>query len=843
MTLKRYSLREMRRRPSRTMLTLLGIVIGVQSLVAIPLAIQSTRLAHRVLFEGLTGKAALEVVPCGEGGFAPELAADLEALDDVRAAVPIIQSAAMLMGPSSVVPVVTLGIDLRREDHARHYVLRSGSLLTSDDQILLQANYARSLELDLGATIQLLTPSGKTDLQVAGLLEPRGFAAVNMGAVAILPLTTSQRLFQLKDRINCLNLVLSEGADPERAALEVSRRLPRGLTVQEPAARAALAQESLLSTEMMLSVLSIGALVAGAFVILNSFLMSLGERRHSLAILRAMGATRMQVTRLLFAEAAALGMIGTVVGIPLGIGTAYILMLLMAQMSDVVPQLSLAAGPFVLAGVLGPGVAVLATYLPARNAGRGSRLSELRNQPKAAWTRNSDLRRWPGYLGIALLLSFALFSAVIMSGRLSDDLIVFLLPCCIVQMLVGCALIIPMALPPLTWVVKRLLQPVLGIEARLAVRHLQRHPNRTALVVGVLMISLILSVGYGNAILDSVRDLRAWMKHIFVKTDFLVLPNTLTGTRLLPVAMPEEHADLVGEIEGVHRVSKGSFFPSRAAGHNVMVVARSCGPGEDPGFRLLGDRDEEIREGLRRGEVVLGSAFAQRVGLRQGDQIMFETREGTRSITIAGLAADYTSGGMMALFEWGFARQLFHMEGTQFFYVTAEPEARADVDKRLKAFCDEHHLLMHSAEGFRSEVDKMIGGVIGSSWVLMALVFVVASLGITNFLIMNVLEQIRELGILRAMAMKRGQICKMVLSEALAMGMISALPGALLGVLFGYVVTHASYSVVGIRIPYTFDLWLLLGSVAMALVVAVLAALPPARWAGRLTIIRALQHE
>jgi hypothetical protein len=90
MMLTQYLLREVRRRPGRTLLTLAGVVIGVQSLVAIPLTIQSTRRAHRALFEGLTGRAALEVVPCGEGGFSPDLAAGLEGMKDVRAAVPVI---------------------------------------------------------------------------------------------------------------------------------------------------------------------------------------------------------------------------------------------------------------------------------------------------------------------------------------------------------------------------------------------------------------------------------------------------------------------------------------------------------------------------------------------------------------------------------------------------------------------------------------------------------------------------------------------------------------------------------------------------------------------------------
>ncbi len=137
----------------------------------------------------------------------------------------------------------------------------------------------------------------------------------------------------------------------------------------------------------------------------------------------------------------------------------------------------------------------------------------------------------------------------------------------------------------------------------------------------------------------------------------------------------------------------------------------------------------------------------------------------------------------------------------------------------------------------------MMAGVLGSFWVLLAMVFVVASLGITNCLTMNVLEQTRELGILRAVAMKRRQISKMIVAQALAIGVISALPGVLLGMLLGYAVMHASYAVVGMQIPYVLEPALLLGCVGMALVVAVLASLPPARRAGQLTIIRALQYE
>ncbi len=840
----RYMVKEVRRRPGRAVLAVLGIVIGVQSLVAIPLAIQTTRRAQRALFEGLTGRAALEVVPCGEGGFPSDLGRKLEEVNGLKAAVGVIQSTAAIRGPAALAPVMTLGVDLAHDERVRDYEFRRGGPPDGEGQVLLEESFAQSLGLELGATVVLLSPSGTTDLRLAGLLAPRGAAAVNDGAVAIMPLSTAQQLYQLQGRINSLQLVLSDGADPRRVARDVSKRLPPGLTVQAPAARASLAQETMASTERMLAVLSITALVAGAFVILNSFLMSLGERKRNLAILRSLGATRKQVTRLLLTEALALGTLGTVVGIPLGLGMALVVTHLIARFSGtVVPQLRVTAGPLALAGLLGIGVAVLATYFPARTAGRRSPLAALRERPETSPARTDGPRRWPARLGLALLAFFALVYAAIVCGLVPDGALVFILPAGMVLALVGSALATPVALTPLSRVTERLLRPILGIEASLANRQLRRHPTRTSLVVSVLIISVMLSTGFGNAMLNSVRDTREWMVRIFADVDFLVVPTALTGTELLPVAMPEDYADRIARIEGVQRVGKGTVFSTFAEGRRILIFTRSCRPGEDPGFRIVDGVDEDVRRRLQRGEVVIGTALAQRLGRQPGDAISIETRHGIRKFRIAGLTSEYTAGGMIALVEWDYAKKLFDTDGIRYAYVVAEPDARARVQPRLQAFCDEHHLVMHSSAGFTAACDDMIAGVTNSAWVLLALVFVVASLGITNCVTMNVFEQTRELGVLRAIAMKRGQIRKMILSQALSIGVISTVPGVLLGILLGCAMTSASYATVGSRIPYRLEPTLLLACAIMALVVAALAALPPAHRAGRLKIIRALHYE
>jgi putative ABC transport system permease protein len=188
------------------------------------------------------------------------------------------------------------------------------------------------------------------------------------------------------------------------------------------------------------------------------------------------------------------------------------------------------------------------------------------------------------------------------------------------------------------------------------------------------------------------------------------------------------------------------------------------------------------------------------------------------------------------------ARDLLGLEGTQIFIVSARQES-GDLAPALKAFCDGHGLLLQSNADFLGMVDRMAGGVAGLLWVLLALMFVVASLGVVNTLTMNVLEQTRELGVLRALGMRRGQVARMILSQALALGVIGLIPGAAAGILLAYLMNLAAYPLTGNAVPFRLHAGLLLGVLAAAPAITVAAALLPARRAARLRVIEALQYE
>ena len=132
-TFWKYATRPMLRRPGRTLLTLFGIALGVATIVAVTLTTQATHSAYHEMFAAVTGRASLEVVAEGFGGFDDAVAARLNNVPGIKAAVPVIQSPAALVGKSGPAPVLVIGIDPEGDGAARDYILEGGRRLTTGD--------------------------------------------------------------------------------------------------------------------------------------------------------------------------------------------------------------------------------------------------------------------------------------------------------------------------------------------------------------------------------------------------------------------------------------------------------------------------------------------------------------------------------------------------------------------------------------------------------------------------------------------------------------------------------------------------------------------------------------
>lgn len=834
-------------RPGRTVLTLLGIVIGLAAVVAVSLASASARDAFRSMFQQVAGRAALEVVAQGQGGFDPAAVRPVERIPAVESAVPAIVTQGALLSGRERLPVLVLGVDPERDGRVRDYQLREGSLLAAPSAggatdhdataALLEVDFARAQGLAVGDEVRMLTATGVTTLRVRGLLAMRGAAAFNSGAVVILPLPAAQRLFGMVGAVNTVQLVLKEGADVAAVEKQARALLPPGLAVQKPASRGDMAENTLVATETGLGAVSALALVAGAFIILNTFLMNVGERRSQLAVLRALGATRRQVTRLLLREAALLGGLGTVLGLAASVGIAVVMeRALQGLVGADAPGVALRAGPFVVGVLLGPGIALTATYFPARRAGRVEPLEGLRGPGVEAGAYGGQRRlAYGGVLlsGLSAAAGVALIAGVLPMKAASPAL---------VGLMVGGVLALPLAISPLSRMWAAVLAPMMGNESMLAFRQLRRHRTRTSLTVGVLFVAVVVAISMGNSLLNNVRDNVDWYERTVVG-DFFVrgsLPDLGTSRA---ATMPERLLGDIQSLPGSGRVEELRFLPGTAGDRQIVVLAKSFSAERPLPLDVEQGDPQAMLRGLRGGEVVVGTALARAAGVAVGDRLTLETRHGPRAFRVAGTVTEYTAGGMALYMGWDTAKEAFGFEGVDVFMVEAAPGKTEELGTALASLADREGLMVQTMADFRQFVSGLIDSVTGFLWLLMALIFVVASLGIVNTLTVNVLEQTRELGLLRAVAMTRGQVRRMILTQALALGLVSLGPGVIMGLAVAYLLNRATAVVSGAPVDFRISFTLLGGAFLVALAITQVAAYLPARRAARLEVVEALQYE
>jgi len=284
-----FSRNEFRRRPGRNLLTLGSVAIGVATLLAVSVSSVTTHNAFREMYQTLAGRAALEVRAEGGDSFeAAEVLKTLDAMPEIKAAVPVFQRPTVLFFHSQRMNMLVLGIDPEKDRFARDYFFEEGNQFPHGNEVLLEAGFARNIGAKVGDEVSVLTSRGPRRLKVIGLLASKGAAAFQGGSILFVSLPAAQTMYRARGQVDSIYLVLNDEGSEDKVAGALAGRLPPGIGVHRPAMRSEMARETLLTTEQGLNIAGALSLVAAVFIIINAFFMNLTERRRQLATLRAM---------------------------------------------------------------------------------------------------------------------------------------------------------------------------------------------------------------------------------------------------------------------------------------------------------------------------------------------------------------------------------------------------------------------------------------------------------------------------------------------------------------------------------------------------------------------------
>lgn len=846
--LVRSSRRFLARHPLQIVLSVLGVALGVGVVVAIDLAIQSSREAFRVSTETVAGRATHQVVG-GPTGVPDGVFRRIRVELGIRASAPVVEgwvSAPALPGQ----PLRLLGVDPFSELPFRPYLaggsaagLDASSLLGDPPAALLPEDLALRAGVSPGDTLVLEAAGRPHPVLVVGVLRPADeLSRRGTQDLVVLDVAQAQAVLDSRGRLSRIDLRMPTGPAGEATLKRLRDALPPGLSVVETGARAATLANMIRAFDLNLTALSLLALIFGMFLIYNTMTFSVVQRRSLLGSLRALGVTRGEVFRLVLGEAALLGAAGTGVGLVLGVVLGRGLVRLVTQtINDLYLVLSvegLALPPEVLVkgAVLGVGATVL-TSLPA--AGEAT-LSPARATLTRSFVEDRARRAVPRAAGAGVLL---LASGGAALGASSSSLAwsfggLF-------GIILGMALLTPMT----TVLVVRAVRPVMawagGVLGTLASRGVVSALSRTAPAMAALVVAVSVTVGLGVMITSFRETVARWLEGT-LQADIYVSPPSRVRTQAVGSLEPEL-VRRFSEADGVVGIStyRGTDFQSEYG--QTRLVALDLNVRGEAAFSFAeGDPDEAFRLFRQADGVLVSEPFAYRHGVGVGDRVRLPTEGGPREFAVAGVFYDYGSDrGVVMMSRSTYDDYWTDPEITSLGLFLADGvDADSVIDGLRASGPGGQEVVLRSNRALREASLEVFDRTFAITGVLRLLAFIVAFIGVLSALMALQMERGRELGVLRANGMTPGQVWGLVTSQTGLMGLVAgvlAVPaGIVLAVVMIFVVNRRSF---GWTLQMIVGPEILLQTIALAAAGALLAGLYPAWRMSRTSPALALRSE
>jgi putative ABC transport system permease protein len=698
-------------------------------------------------------------------------------------------------------------------------------------EVLLDERTAERADYQVGDTVKLLLPRGTAEFE-AELVGLAGFpegGSLNGATLTLWDTASAQELFQEgEDVFNDVWVTAEDGVSQEELRDAVDTVLPSDVEAVTGDQAADEAADELLEaigfiTTFLLVFAGI-AVVVGAFIIVNTFSILVAQRSRELALLRALGASRRQVTWSVQLEAFVVGLLGATIGLGLGVLLAMALRLLFGQFGLDLSGQPLVFGPRTVVASYAVGVLVTmaAAYFPARRTRRIAPVQALSDD--IALPETSIRRR---LLAGVLMVAGGLVSLAF--GLLLDvPKPLAFVGAGVLAVLLGVAAASPVISRPLLRLAALVYRRVFGTVGMLAGENSLRNPRRTAATASALMIGLALA-GTMVVIADSAKaSTDAAIEDAFVG-DYVV-SNVFSGEFNSAIA------DEMAEVEGVDQVVRMRF--------QFLLIddGQSFATALDP--TAVGPLELNVVEGsgeMRDGTVLVQETYADEQGLAIGDTLDVEVPAGEQSWEVVGIVEDTAilfTDAVTTLATFDDAGY----EPADNALIVYEEDGATGVQERLDKVVEKLPVVtvldqQEFADQRAAEIDRFLAII----FALLGLALIIAILGIVNTLALSVIERTREVGLLRAIGLSRKQLRRMIRLESVVISLLGAVLGVAMGIVFGVLITYAlrDEGLEVIRVPVV-QLGVFF---VLALFIGVLAAVLPARRAARLDVLQAIATE
>ncbi|MGB5953267.1 MAG: FtsX-like permease family protein [Ornithinimicrobium sp.] len=716
--------------------------------------------------------------------------------------------------------------------------LIDGDWPSSPSEIALDEAAMEASGYSIGDEVEVILPAAESISDSGAQLTLSGVAEFNGGGTAgatllILSTQGAQDIFLGgQDAFTSIALTPVEGVSQSDLAAAAGDAAPSGF---EALTGDAVAEESQEAVGQFLDVIStflivfaVIAIVVGGFIIANTFTILVAQRVRELALLRALGASRRQVRRSVLLEAALMGLIGSTVGIFLGLGLSRALAALFTNFGlDIQSDsLVLTLNTVVAAYLVGLLVTMISAYIPARRAAKVAPVAAMRADGGGPTEKSLRRRAIIGFVVIGIGAALALVG---LTGGPGNDAL-WIGGAALLWILTA-ALLSPVLGHPVLVACRVAFTKIFGATGRLAGENALRNPRRTGATAAALMIGL--------ALVSAVGTLAASMS---ATTDEIVEEEFLADYVVQSVsfqAFPTSIGKEISGVSGVKSVSAEQFAEITVDGSETFATAVDDAYTDFYDFTMT--QGTTAMNGL---QAIVSQDWATDAGVELSESVPVSLAGGRApevEVEIVGVfEASEVSGDVLitraVLAEFG----VDALDNTVNINMRNGADA-ARVQSDLEGVVADLPIVqvlstVEFAESLKSQINQLLFMIYG----LLALAIVIAVIGIVNTLGLSVIERTREIGLLRAVGLSRARLRRMIALESVTISIMGALLGLTIGLIIGVLLRESlSENLTVLSLPWGS----LLAFFVVAVLFGVLAAVIPAIRASRLKVLDAIATE
>ena len=828
----------------RLALTALAIVLGVGFISAANILSDGLRASFGDLSAEIVQGTDIEVR--SNNNDVDLTAADitrLNAVDGVRLAEPVVEA-----WESTVLPVTPSGETITldgppqfafswvEDAQLNPSTIETGRAPTGPGEWIIDMTAAETHGFIVGDTYDIVVPNdqGVTSAELVGTLRFGQDNTTNGATLMAFELGAAQELFDDVGRYDSIVIATDGSAAVGDVQAAVEAELGSDYialdTADLNAEQRAEFNAFINVFAWVLRSFAIVALFVSIFIIANTFNIVMSQRVRELGLLRAIGATPKQVQRAVLGEAFVVGLVASTIGLFIGLGLAYgmeaLLNALGATLPDFDKPISVATA---LIGIgVGVGVTMASAWVPARRAGMTAPVTAISGHD------SGDPREGRRSLIIGGVLSFAgaaLTAVALFGGLDSTALLLALLGIGAATLFIGITLLSPLVAAPIS---RTLGAPIAAVYRRpgvLAKENAARNPRRTATTAAALMIGLSL-VSMAFVVGQSLKSDLNELLETTVQADYAAFP---VSNGLVPVAAFEQMqaSDDLVDVAGM------KYWGTDIAGvdHEIGTL-----PFESMDNLLDLGLVEGSWDAVTDDTMALRDTVAEELGLVLGDSAPVELADGsTVDLELVAMFSDGNifEGALVTSDRWDTIG-----EQDSYDWVAASIAGGSTPEAADAFFADLSSSFpqvdAQSAADYRESISGQVDFLLQMLSGFLGLAILIAFIGIVNTMALSIFERTRELGLLRAVGMTRGQMHRMVRWEAAIVSGVGALLGAAVGIVFGILVVIATPDEVlsNLAVP-----WVSIGVlVLVASAAGLLAGFLPARRAGKLNVLDAISH-